>query len=78
MDRFTILDAKIGDSFTIISIKAEPKLMSRLISLGCYEGEVITLISKLSGNYIINIKNSRYAIGKTMAGSIIVERIEED
>ncbi|PKM69410.1 MAG: ferrous iron transport protein A, partial [Firmicutes bacterium HGW-Firmicutes-18] len=43
------------------------KLKKFLFSLGCSEGQEIALISILAGNYIINVKNSRYAIDRKMA-----------
>jgi Fe2+ transport system protein FeoA len=41
-----------------------------LLTLGCYEGETITLISILGENYIINIKDARYSIDKELAEAI--------
>jgi len=43
-----------------------------LKSLGFIVGESITLISELGGNIIINVKDSRIAIDKSMANRIII------
>ena len=43
-----------------------------LFTLGCYPGESVTLISKLAGNYIINVKDSRYSIDQDLANAIFV------
>ncbi len=43
-----------------------------LFTLGCYPGEKVTLISKLAGNYIINVKDSRYSIDQDLANAIFV------
>lgn len=43
-----------------------------LFTLGCYPGEKITIISKLSSNYIINIKDARYSIDEDLANAIMV------
>ena len=65
--------AKVGQTFNIIKVEGKEKTKNFLFTLGCYEGEEITLISKLAGNYVINIKDSRYAIDEAMAKSITVE-----
>jgi ferrous iron transport protein A len=64
--------AKIGQTFSVKKIEGKEKIIKFLFTLGCYEGEKITLISKLAGNYVINIKDSRYAIDEAMAKSILV------
>jgi len=43
-----------------------------LFTLGCYPGEKVTIISRLAGNYIINIKDARYSIDETLANAIFV------
>lgn len=63
-------EAKIGYSGQISKVLGNEKVQKFLFSLGCCEGEEITLISVLAGNYIINIKDSRYAIDKKMAMAI--------
>lgn len=65
--------AKIGQTFNIEKVKGKDKTKKFLFTLGCFEGEEITLISKLAGNYVINIKDSRYAIDESMAKSIQIE-----
>ncbi|MFO7820271.1 MAG: FeoA family protein [Halanaerobacter sp.] len=50
----------------------DEELKQFLFRLGCYEGESITLISILAGNYVINVKDARYSIDKDLAEAIIV------
>ena len=64
--------AKIGQTFTVQNVEGKDKVKNFLFTLGCFEGEEITLVSKLAGAFIINIKDSRYAIDETMANSICV------
>ena len=64
--------AKIGQRLNVISIDGKEKTKKFLFSLGCSEGEEITLISILAGNYVVNIKDSRYALDENMAKSIVV------
>jgi ferrous iron transport protein A len=66
----SIFEAKMGYRSKIASISGNDKIRKFLFSLGCCEGEEITLISVLAGNYIINVKDSRYAIDKNMAKAI--------
>ena len=35
-------------------------------------GAIVTVISEIQGNLIVNVKDSRVAIGKDMAGKILV------
>lgn len=65
--------AKIGQSFNIKRVEGKENIKKFLFTLGCFEGEEITLISKLAGNYIVNIKDSRYALDENMAKSIVLE-----
>jgi len=62
--------AKPGYSMKIRKVSGSEKLRKFLFTLGCYEGEDITLISALGGNYIVSIKDSRYAIDRNMAKAI--------
>ena len=50
--------------------KEETRLF--LERLGFVVGAVVTVVSEIQGNLIVNIKDSRVAIGKDMAGKILV------
>ena len=43
-----------------------------LENLGFVEGSEVTVVSEIGGNMIVNIKDSRVAIGKDMANKILV------
>ncbi len=43
-----------------------------LFSLGCYEGESITIVSKLAGQFVVSIKDGRYSIDKDLAQCIYI------
>lgn len=67
---------KINREYKVTAIKSEDEeLVNFLFSLGCYEGEVITLISIICDNYVINIKDARYSIDKELASAVMVEEI---
>jgi ferrous iron transport protein A len=65
--------AKMGQTYSIKNVQGKEKIKKFLFTLGCFEGEQVTIISKLAGNYVINIKDSRYAIDEGMAKSIDLE-----
>ena len=68
-----LAEAETDREYIIKKIKnTDQELKKFLFTLGCYEGESITLISVLAENYIINIKDSRYSIDKELAEAIIV------
>ncbi|HAS73764.1 MAG TPA: ferrous iron transport protein A [Clostridiales bacterium UBA8960] len=64
--------AKIGQTKSVVKIEGKDKIKKFLFSLGCSEGEEITLISILAGNYVVNIKDGRYALDESMAKSIVL------
>ena len=43
-----------------------------LENLGFVTGGVVTVVSEIGGNMIVNVKDSRVAIGKDMANKIMV------
>ena len=66
-------DGKVNTTYRIKEIEvAEEGLQDFLFSLGCYPGEEVTIISKLSDNIIINVKDARYSIDSDLAKSILV------
>ena len=50
--------------------KEETRLF--LERLGCVVGAIVTVVSEIQGNLIVNVKDSRVAIGKDMASKILV------
>ncbi len=59
--------------YRIKAIQTEDKTMKDfLFSLGCFEGEKITIISVLADNYVIHIKDARYSIDKELAKAILI------
>ncbi|MGL4329055.1 MAG: FeoA family protein [Clostridium sp.] len=67
---------KVNKKYNITEINSSDSELDKfLFSLGCYEGEIITLISILGENYVINIKDARYSIDKELATAIKVVAI---
>lgn len=50
----------------------DEEMKSFLFTLGCYEGELITIISRLKGGCVVSIKDSRYNIDNALASIINV------
>jgi len=66
-------EAEIDTEYTIKDIVTDDKeIKNFLFTLGCFEGESITLISELSENYIITVKDARYSIDADLADVIYI------
>lgn len=50
----------------------DDELKAFLFSLGCYEGENITVISNLKGSVIVSIKDGRYNLDNELAEAILI------
>lgn len=71
--RKNLTEVSVNEEFIIREIRSDDEeLKSFLFSLGCYEGETITIISVLSENYVISIKDARYSIDEDLAKAIII------
>lgn len=64
--------AKEGEINTIKKVGGKEETRKFLENLGFVVGSTVTVISRVSGNLIVNIKDSRVAIGKDMASKILV------
>jgi len=63
---------KNGESQVIKKINGKDETKRFLENLGFVIGSSITVISEVSGNMIVNIKDARVAISKSMANRIMV------
>lgn len=57
---------------TIKKIGGKQETKKFLETLGFVVGGTITVVSEINGNMIVNVKDSRVAIGKDMANKIMV------
>ena len=64
--------AKSGEVNVIQKVGGKEETRLFLEKLGCVVGSPVTVISVIAGNLIVNIKDSRVAIGKEMANKIMV------
>ena len=64
--------ARPGERNTVKQINGKDDTKRFLASLGFVEGGTVTIISEISGNLIVNVKDSRVAISQSMANRIMV------
>ncbi len=65
---------KPGETVTIRRITGKDSIRQHLSELGFCENTVVKIINEIAGNLILQIKDSRIAIDKNMAGRIIVNQ----
>ena len=64
--------ADVGKPITIKRVGGKEETRKFLENLGFVTGGTITLVSRVRGNVIVNVKDSRVAIGKDMATKIMI------
>lgn len=63
---------KEGEPNVIKKVGGKEETRRFLENLGFVTGGIVTVISENGGNMIVNVKDSRVAIGKDMANRIMV------
>ncbi len=64
--------ARPGEPVTIKMIKGTDEVRQHLYELGFINGEQVSIVNQVSGNLIIQVKDSRIALDKTMANRIYI------
>ena len=64
--------AAAGEVNTIKMIRAKIETVRHLESMGFVEGAAITVVTKLAGNLIVNVKDARVALNKELASKIMI------
>lgn len=64
--------APTGEQNVIKKIGGKEETRRFLENLGFVTGGMVTVVSEIGGNMIVNVKDSRVAIGKDMANKILV------
>lgn len=68
-----LAQGRINTEYIIKDIDTnDEEIKDFLFTLGCYEGEAVTVISILAENYVITVKDARYSIDKDLAEAIII------
>lgn len=63
---------KIGEPNVIKKVGGKEDTRRFLENLGFVSGGTVTVISEINGNMIVNVKDSKVAIGKDIANKILV------
>ena len=61
-----------GEPYTIKKIGGKEEVRRHLENLGFVVGGVVTVVSEINGNLIVNVKESRVAISREMANKIMI------
>lgn len=64
--------AVIGEENIIKRIGGNAEVRAHLQNLGFVFGAVVTVVSSMAGDLIVNVKNARIAISKEMAQKIFI------
>jgi len=64
--------AKAGETVTIIRITGKDEIRQHLAELGFVVDSEVTVVNEIAGNLILQVKESRIALDKTMANRIMV------
>lgn len=62
--------AALGETVVIRRITGKDEVRQHLAELGFVVDSAVTIVSELSGNLILQVKDSRIALDKTMANRI--------
>ncbi|MBQ4264087.1 MAG: ferrous iron transport protein A [Clostridia bacterium] len=66
-----LIQAQEGREYIVRSVVTDDEEMDAfLFSLGCYAGELVTVVSHLRGGCVVSIKDGRYTIDKQLASAI--------
>ena len=63
--------ANSGETVTIKKITGKPEVRQHMAEMGFVVDEPVTIISQVAGNLIVQVKDSRVAIGKDVASKVM-------
>ena len=64
--------AEPGETVVIRKITGKDEVRQHLAELGFVVDTAVTVVSKIAGNLILQVKDSRVALDKTMANRIMI------
>ena len=64
--------ARPGETVTIRKISGRDEVRQHLAELGFGVDSNVTVVNELVGNFILQVKDSRIALDKTLAGRIMI------
>jgi len=73
VNHMNLTDANLGEEYIVKDVVTDDEeLNAFLFSLGCYEGEPITVVSRRKGSCVVAIKDGRYNIDNDLASAISI------
>ena len=64
--------AKTGETVTIRKLTGKDEVRQHLAELGFVVDSDVTVVSEIAGNLILQVKDSRIALDRTMANRIMI------
>ena len=64
--------AKAGDTVTIRKITGKDEVRQHLAELGFVVDGSVTVVSEIAGNLILQVKESRIALDRTLANRVMI------
>ena len=64
--------ANVNEMNVIRKVGGNPEIKKHLEDMGFVTGAVVTVVSAISGNLIVNVKDSKAALDKQLAGKIMI------
>ena len=64
--------AKAGEPASILKITGRDEVRRHLAELGFVAGGTVTVVSETAGNLIVQVKDSRVALDRSMANRILI------
>ena len=64
--------ARPGETVTIRKITGKDEIRQHLAEMGFVVDSDVTVVSEIAGNLILQVKDSRVALDKTMANRIMI------
>ena len=64
--------AKTGETVTIRKITGKDEVRQHLAELGFVVDSDVTVVNEIAGNLIVQVKDSRIALDKTMANRMMI------
>ena len=64
--------ADVGEENIIKRVGGSQEMKKHLEDMGFVAGGIVSIVSEINGNLIVNVKDTRVAISREMAGKIMV------
>ena len=61
-----------GEANVIMKISGKPEIKKHLEDMGFVTGALITVVSSVNGNLVVNVKDTKVALDKELANRIMI------